>query len=272
MPSVRALMQHWLIPKHLQGQLRMTEGITVNGTYQPMSAAVAAGATVELHYAGEESTVKPFPGPIAVIYEDDQLLAVNKPAGLKTHPNKDTDTDTMIARIGHYLGQPAFITHRLDMATSGILLVAKDPLSQAIINRQLATKAAARTYSALVSGDIPDAGTIDAPIGHMDDDIRRREVREDGLPARTHYRVLHRFGPYATVALTLETGRTHQLRVHLAHIGFPIIGDPLYGTESAARMYLHATTMTLTRPFADEQLTISCPANFEVPSMGKAQH
>lgn len=258
-PSVRTLMQGWLIPKHFQGQLRMQEGITVNGQYLPMSAPVPADATVALHYQAPMPTIAPAPGAIDIVYEDEQLLAINKPAGMKTHPNKASDTDTAIARIGQYLGQPAFITHRLDMATSGILLVAKDPLSQAIINRQLATKTAARTYTAMVDAAIPDCGTIDAPIGHMDNDTRRREVRSDGLPAVTHYQVLTRNDAYALVRLVLETGRTHQIRVHLAHIGFPIIGDPLYNQTPGPRMYLHATEMTLTRPFAPAQLKISCP-------------
>lgn len=263
--SVRTLMRDWLIPKHFQGELRMHEGITVNGAYIPVSAPVPADATVALHYTADMSTVAPFGGAVDVVYEDAQLLAVNKPAGLKTHPNKASDIDTMIARIGAYLGQPAFITHRLDMATSGILLVAKDPLSQAIINRQLATKTAARTYTALVDAAIPDAGTIEAPIGHMDNDTRRREVRADGLPAVTHYHVIRRSGRYAQVALTLETGRTHQIRVHLAHIGFPIIGDPLYNSQPAPRMYLHATQMVLQRPFSDQMLTINCPPSDFAP-------
>lgn len=265
--SVRALMQEWLIPGRVQGELRMHRSILVNGAYIPVNAPVPADATVSLHYTGTLPTIAPSPVPIAVVYEDNNLLAVNKPAGVKTHPNKATDTDTMIARIGHYLGRPAFITHRLDMETSGILLVAKDPLTQAIINRQLAVKTAARKYEALVAGSVPNRGTIDAPIGHMDNDIRRRTVRADGQAARTHYRVVARNGQYATVALTLETGRTHQLRVHLEHLGFPIVGDPLYNPLPAPRMYLHAAQMELTQPFSKERLVLDCPAEFDVPEI-----
>jgi 23S rRNA pseudouridine1911/1915/1917 synthase len=99
----------------------------------------------------------------------------------------------------------------------------------------------------------------------MDNDTRRREVRADGLPAVTHFHVIQRSGRYAQVALTLETGRTHQIRVHLAHIGFPIIGDPLYNSQPAPRMYLHATQMVLQRPFSDQMLTINCPPSDFAP-------
>lgn len=256
-------MQDWLIPKRVQGELRMHEGIQINGRYLPLSEPVPEDATVTLHYTGVDPTIAPVHVPLDIAYEDDQLLAVNKPAGLKTHPNSADDTDTMIARIGGYLGRPAFITHRLDMATSGLLLVAKDPLSQAIINRQLATKTAARSYTAFTAPDIPDHGTIDAPIDHMPNDIRRRCVAATGLPAVTHYVVQERHTTYAVVHLTLETGRTHQIRVHLAHIGFPILGDPLYADtanmDGTSRMYLHATSMTLTAPFSHRILTLTSP-------------
>lgn len=261
-PSVRELMRAWLIPKHYQGAFRMAHGILVNDTYLPVSAQVPAGSRITLNYTAADQTYVPSARPLPIVYEDAQLLIVNKPVGLKTHPNRADETDTAVNRAAAYLSGPVFITHRLDMETSGLLLFAKDPLTQAIINRQLATKAMRREYTALTATGIPVSGTIDAPIAHATDDVRKRTVAADGLPARTHYRRLASDGKTARVELRLDTGRTHQIRVHLASIGFPIIGDPLYGTQAADRLYLHATRMLLTKPFSEEQLQIDCPPTF----------
>lgn len=260
--SVRALMRTWLLPKHYQGALRMSHGILIDGKYRSVSAAVPANSQVSLCYTAAAQTYVPSHRPLPVVYEDAQLLVVNKPAGLKTHPNRADETDTAVNRAAAYLDGPVFITHRLDMETSGLLLFAKDPLTQAIINRQLATKAMRREYTALTAAGIPASGTIDAPIAHADDDVRKRTVAADGLPARTHYRRLTADDKTARIELRLDTGRTHQIRVHLASIGFPIIGDPLYGDHPADRLYLHATRMLLTKPFSEELLTIECPPEF----------
>lgn len=260
--SVREQLRQWLVPKHFQGYLRMHRSILVNGTYIPISAQIPAGATIELHYSGPPQTYLPSTEPISVVYEDKQLLIVNKPAGIKTHPNNPRDVDTVMNRVSNYLDGPAYITHRLDMETSGLLLVCKDPLSAAIINRQLATKTMHREYTALCSGTIPASGTITAPIAHDPGDVRKRMISASGRPAITHYHVSGCTGSYQRVHLTLETGRTHQIRVHLASIGAPIVGDPLYCGTPAARLYLHADTMELIHPFSTDVLRVTAPAPF----------
>jgi 23S rRNA pseudouridine1911/1915/1917 synthase len=255
-------MQSWLIPKHFQGSFRIQQSVLVNGAYLPMSAVVPAHSQVQLNYTAAAPSYVPSTQPLPVVYEDQQLLIVNKPAGLKTHPNRADEIDTAVNRATAYLHGPVFITHRLDMETSGLLLFAKDPLTQAIINRQLATKTMRREYTALTAAGIPASGTIDAPIAHASDDVRKRTVAVTGLAARTHYQRLSRNATMARVALQLDTGRTHQIRVHLASIGFPIIGDPLYGNQPAPRLYLHATHMRLTKPFSAQTLQVDCPPEF----------
>ncbi|WP_230678548.1 RluA family pseudouridine synthase [Lacticaseibacillus zhaodongensis] len=260
--SVREQLRQWLVPQHYQGYLRMHRSILVNGAYIPISATIPADATIELHYTGTNQSYLPSNEPIPVVYEDDQLLIVNKPAGIKTHPSSEYDTDTAMNRISNYLHAPVYITHRLDMETSGLLLVCKDPMSGAIINRQLATRRMHREYTALCGGIITGSGTITAPIAHAPNDERRRMVSPTGLAAITHYRCVGQSDTYTRVHLQLETGRTHQIRVHLASIGAPIVGDPLYGNIAGNRLYLHADTMEFTHPFTNKLMHISAPAAF----------
>lgn len=260
--SLRALMQAWSIPKHYQGEFRQRQLAKINGQYHSLALPVTAGDQLTLEYHAEAPDEIPSYRPIPVIYEDQDLLIVDKPAGLKTHPSMVGDDDTALGRVRAYLNAPVFITHRLDMATSGLLLFAKDPLTQAIVNRQLATKTMHRNYVALVAGTLSGHGSIDAPIAHAPNDIRRRMVAPDGLPARTHYTATPLPDGTSRVHLTLETGRTHQLRVHLDHIGHPILGDPLYGNFPGPRLALHAAEMTLTRPFGQGPLTINSHVPF----------
>ncbi len=264
-PSVTDQLTAWHVPKSWRFWLRQHQGVTVNDDYRYGNLAVHAGETIQLKLSAVDPTdyvhqVHPFD----IIYEDDQVLVVNKPAGIKPHPNQPGEVDTLMNWVAAYLApNPAYITHRLDKLTSGLTLIAKDPLTQSLINQQLAAKTMTREYVALVSGNIPDAGVIDARIGHDPDDKRKRMVRADGDHAVTHYRVIQRNGDIARVWLTLETGRTHQLRVHLASIGFPILGDPLYGDELAApRLMLHGAKLSWIKPLSETLQTVECPAEF----------
>lgn len=262
--SVRALLHAWQVAKAWIAVLRRTQGVLINGQYRTFNQPVEAGASVTLNFSAPGTDYyRPQQLPLAVVYEDNQVLIVNKPAGQKPHPNRpDEDGTLMNAAAGYLAPRPVYITHRLDMLTSGLTIIAKDPISQGIINRQLAAKTAARTYTALVPRGLPQSGTIDAPIGADPEDKRKRRVRPDGLRAVTHFRVVAEHGDVARLALTLETGRTHQLRVHLTHLGYPIIGDPLYGGRAAPRLMLHASSLTLIKPLTGEHLTTTSPAPF----------
>ncbi|WP_461226378.1 RluA family pseudouridine synthase [Lacticaseibacillus suihuaensis] len=264
--SVRAMLCAWRVPKTTRHALRVAKTVLIDGAYRNFNEPVAAGASVTLTLTTPTAPQYQLdPGPLAVVYEDAQLLVVAKPAGMKPHPNQPGETGTLMNRVAAYLAPtPAYITHRLDMLTSGLTLIAKDPLTQAILNQELGDKTAARRYVALVRPGLPDAGTITAPIGLDPQDKRKRLVTPTGLPAVTHYRVLERGVSACRVRLTLETGRTHQLRVHLASLGYPILGDPLYGPadDVTPRLMLHADSLSFTQPLSDLRRTVAMPVPF----------
>ena len=230
--SVDKLMRKLLIPRKWRHFLRSEKKILVNGKYLPLNFLVKPGDKIEIQLDHIESDQQPYPasGKLPkVVYEDNDILVINKPAGQKTHPNLNEE-DTALNDCATYLGYSPFIVHRLDMLTSGLLLVAKNPAVVPILNRQLTDKTLHREYLAWIynSPQIKNTGIIDLPIGHDPHDQRKRMVRQDGQKAVTHYEVIKRDKDRILVKLTLETGRTHQIRVHLAALGAPIIGDNLY--------------------------------------------
>ena len=172
--------------------------------------------------------------PLDVVYEDEHLLVINKPAGLVVHPAAGHASGTLLNALLHHAPQVrevprAGIVHRLDKDTSGILVVAKTLLAHARLVEQLQARTVGRTYEAIVSGVVTSGGTIEAPIGRHPQQRQKMAVNEGGKEAISHFRVVQRFRSYTHVRVQLETGRTHQIRVHMAHAGFPLVGDPLYG-------------------------------------------
>ncbi|MCM3767505.1 RluA family pseudouridine synthase [Neobacillus niacini] len=216
--------------------------------------------------------------PLTILFEDDFLLVVVKPPGMNTIPSREHPSGSLAnALIGYYEKQgilaTAHIVTRLDRDTSGIVLVAKHRHVHHLFSLMQRKGQVKRIYDALVSGMIPaDSGTIQVPIGRKADSIIEREVREDGQFACTHYRVLKRHRGFSHVELELETGRTHQIRVHMSYLGHPLLGDDLYGGDISAlkRQALHSKSIKLIHPFSRKEMTFSSPLPADMEEIIKA--
>lgn len=204
--------------------------------------------------------------PLEILYEDEALLIVNKPSGMVVHPAPGSTSGTLVHALLHHCGSSLSgingiarpgIVHRLDKDTSGLMMVAKHDLAHQALAEELKARKAIRRYQAIVIGEMDqDTGTIEAPIGRDPKNRLRMAVVGNGKPAVTHYKVLRQFRGYALVECRLETGRTHQIRVHMKSIGHPIAGDPLYGVKTPLfpleGQYLHAKSLGLTHPLTQE--------------------
>jgi 23S rRNA pseudouridine1911/1915/1917 synthase len=246
--------------------------------------AVAAGDTLDL----EVPEVRPLEVeaediPLDVVYEDDDLLVVNKPAGLVTHPAPGhaggTLVNALLARGGAWGGiggvaRPG-IVHRLDRDTSGLIMVARHDAAQASLMAQLKARRVKKTYLALAMGEVAaGVGRIEAPVGRDPRHRTRMAVVPDGRPAVTGYRVRERFGRWTLLEVDLITGRTHQVRVHLASIGHPVAGDQLYGTgtakrgpEGLTRLFLHAWRLELVAPSSQRLIRAEAPLPDELEAV-----
>lgn len=243
--------------------------ITLDGVPTPVDATVREGQRVAILFKENTPvyTVKPYHIPLTIPYEDEHLYIIDKPAPLASQSSANHPDDALENALYAHLGCPADFVYRpvnrLDKGTSGLMIVAKDPHSQHRLQKLLHTDDFARQYLAVVEGRLPAReGMIDAPIGKEDAASIRRLVRADGKPSVTHYEVLAETASRSLVKLRLETGRTHQIRVHMAHLGCPVCGDFLYGTELQelpGRFALHSHELTLTHPLTMEGLHIVSP-------------
>ena len=242
--------------------------ITVNGIPTPVDAILREGDVVAIRWKDAPAyAVKPYALPLSIPFEDEHLFVIDKPAPLASQSSANHPDDALENALYAHLGCPADYVYRpvnrLDKGTSGLMLVAKTPHAQHRLQRLLHTEEFQRTYLAVVEGRLPaPSGTVDAPIGKEDAASIRRIVTPDGKPSCTHYEVLHEGVSRSLVRLQLETGRTHQIRVHMAHLGCPVFGDFLYGTESDAlpgRFALHSHEIQLLHPFTGEWLRVTSP-------------
>ncbi|KGP74342.1 RluA family pseudouridine synthase [Pontibacillus yanchengensis] len=245
--------------------------ILLNDDPVSVKAKLAEGDVLELHFPPEERGphLHPVDRPIVILYEDEDVLVLNKPAGLATIPSIHHLEDTLSNRIIAYynkenISYTVHIVTRLDVDTSGIVLIAKHRLAHSILSSTQEKGQIRRTYKAIVSGRIADSnGTIAAPIGRNYDSLIERQVTPDGREAITHYQVEVETPDYTLLDVRLETGRTHQIRVHFSYLGHPLLGDHLYGGERSLidRQALHCTSLVFPHPMSGEEIVV----NAEMP-------
>ncbi len=214
--------------------------------------------------------------PLNIVYEDDDVIVVNKPSGLVVHPAPGHTHGTLVNGLLHHCNQlsnmngdiRAGIVHRIDKDTSGLLVVCKNNYSHRILAEQLKEKTTTRTYIAIVTGNIShNIGRIEAPIGRDPSNRQKMAVVPNGKPAVTHFKVLDRYRDFTLLELKLETGRTHQIRVHMSYINHPVVGDPLYGVKKQTTefgQYLHAKKLGFIHPRTNEymEFTSELPKEF----------
>ena len=251
----------------------LVDGHRVNTRFCPREGQVLS---VRLSDPERRSGIVSSPGPLDIIYEDEDILVLNKAAGISIHPGPGHYADTLGKFILHYYDQKGLEgdfhpIHRLDRGTSGLMVVAKHPHAQEVLKNQLHTPAFRRGYLAVCEGTPhPLSGTVDAPLGSKPGSLVEQIVREDGKQARTHYQVLQSCNGRSLLSLDLDTGRTHQIRVHMAHIGHPLIGDFLYGTENReliSRPALHSARLSFLHPLTAEELSFSLPLPSDMKSL-----
>lgn len=257
------LEQEWLVPRKVRHFIRTRKGILINGEACHFQSLLHPGdiitLTIEASDYPERNILLGDKKKITVLYEDEHLIIVNKPQGMKTHPNQPDEQETLLNHLADYLApdsQP-HVVHRLDKETSGAILFAKNPFVLPILGRLLEQKKIYRRYQALVHGTIKKDLTINKKIGRDRHDRRKRRIDpKGGKPAVTHMTVAKQQTNQTAVFCQLDTGRTHQIRVHLASIGHPLIGDPLYSKNSHGRLMLHAYELHLRHPFTNQEIAV----------------
>lgn len=247
--------------------------VTLHGIAVRKSYKVCAGDEFEIELPEpEESALTPEDIPLDIVFEDDDVIVVNKPRGMVVHPAPGHAGGTLVNALMYHCGDSLSgiggekrpgIVHRIDMDTSGLLIVAKNDRAHAFLSSQLADRSLSRTYEAVVYGRVKsDSGVVDAPIGRHPTDRKRMAVTERGSRnAVTHYEVIARYNGFTHIRCKLETGRTHQIRVHMAYIGHPLVGDLVYGKKKPDKgisgQCLHARELKFIHPATGEEIHLT---------------
>lgn len=269
--QVRDIMRKYFdFSSRLRNRIKRDKLVTLNGDQTPGWIPTKTGDIIKVTLPDEKSDFEPQNIPIYPVFEDNDMLIINKQPGVIVHPTKGHPSGTIANALMYYMEQTnqSFkirFVNRLDMDTSGLLVIAKNAYCQNDYTRQMRENLVEKRYVAIVKGIIDsDTGIIDLPIGRPDPENVRRGVMEDGAPSVTHYKVLKRFfkSEYTLVELLLETGRTHQIRVHMSYIGHPVLGDWLYGGDNVLlieRQALHAARLSFIHPITKQQIDLEAP-------------
>ncbi len=256
--------------------------VLVNGRTAGKSLKLSGGEQIE--FTPEEPapiSAAPQDIPLDVVYEDGDVIVVNKPSGLVVHPAPGHPDGTLVNALLHHCGSSLSgvggalrpgIVHRIDRDTSGLIIAAKNDMAHQSLAAQLADHTLARTYECIVTGNLrEDSGTVDAPIARDSRDRKRMAVVSGGRRAVTHWEVIARYPGYTHIRCQLETGRTHQIRVHMAYLGHPILGDTVYGAKKPVPgltgQCLHAVALRFLHPRTGEAVSLSCPLPEEFTAM-----
>jgi 23S rRNA pseudouridine1911/1915/1917 synthase len=258
------LREQWQAGKKTVHSMRMAKSVTgTDGEPIDWRTPLASGTELTFTVPDARSTYVSEEKELQILFEDEHILAVNKPAGVTTHPDGSGQSGTLMNFVMAYAanqgGEYAEHIHRLDKGTSGVLLIAKHPIAKALFDRMIERNEIVRKYQAEVDGQLKrPKGTIKLPIGRDRHHPAKRIVSLSGQSAVTHFRVIERKADSTIVEAELETGRTHQIRVHLAHLGHPVVGDTLYdGSRTTdGEFRLTATGLSFTHPFTKEKISI----------------
>lgn len=251
---------------------KMEESVLVNGKWEYMDQRLHVGDELVIHIKEDASSEKipPVQQSFEIVYEDEDIMVINKPADMPIHPSLNNYENSLANGLAYYFAQKNIpftfrCVNRLDRDTSGLTIIAKHMLSAGILSAQIVNREIHREYRAIVRGSLPHKeGIIDVPIGRKEASIIERMVDfENGERAVTHYRVVEEKNGHSLISLWLETGRTHQIRVHMKHLGFPLIGDYIYNQdfEHMSRQALHSYKLVFTHPITCEKMEFVC----EVP-------
>lgn len=268
-PIKNIIKREFKFSSRLMTKIKQNKSAYLNGESLPSWVTGRCGDILTVMLPEEKSDFEPEPIPIAPVYEDNDLLIINKQPGFVVHPTKGHPVHTIANGLMQYMADTnqtfkiRFI-NRLDMDTSGLLIIAKNSHAQDSFMKQMKSNTISKKYIAVVNGIITEnEGTIDLPIGRPDPDRVERQVMScGGYPSVTHYSVIERFKNHTLVRLILETGRTHQIRVHMSHMGHPVLGDQLYGGANPLlieRQALHSQYLSFNHPVSDKRIDVNAP-------------